>query len=177
MKTFTLSFIAILLLCSLKPPKKAAPQNDILYSKYGGDVDKMMQDMRRQDSMKYPFLYNLNDEAKIDSSTLTDEQTKILDYADELPAFPNGTAGLNEYILGYKLNIPDSLSSDKANVEVKFYVNTTGTTQDPVVIKTTNAKFDAFTRWLIYDMPTWTPAKQSGKTVNCYVALKITYGQ
>ncbi len=179
MKKLIVSFGCILLLCSLKPPKKGGngPQGDVLYTKYGGDVNKMMEDMRKQDSLKYPFLYNIQQEEKKDTVVTIDDETKILDYADELPKFTNGTQGINDYIQSYKLTIPDSLINEKANLEVKFYVNTIGTTRDPVVIKTDNPKFDAFTRWMIYDMPSWTPAKQNGKEVNCYVTLKVTYGK
>jgi hypothetical protein len=49
--------------------------------------------------------------------------------------------------------------------------------KNPKIIKTDNPSFELQTILLIEGMPKWTPAKQNGKDVNCYITLPIKYGQ
>ena len=49
--------------------------------------------------------------------------------------------------------------------------------KNPKIVKTDNPSFELQTILLIEGMPKWTPAKQNGKDVNCYVTLPIKYGQ
>jgi len=62
-------------------------------------------------------------------------------------------------------------------VIVKFYVNTLGDAKNPKIIKTDDPSFELQTIMLIDGMPKWTPGKQNGKEVNCYITLPVKYGQ
>ncbi|HOU47432.1 MAG TPA: energy transducer TonB [Chitinophagales bacterium] len=178
-KFFTLS-IAIaffVILTGFKPPKSPTPQNDILYSKYGGDVDKMLREERRLDSTAHPYLYKSEEPKKEVTSTIDDESV-IIEKAAIMPQFPEGEKALKEYIAsGTTFYIPDTLIGKKATIIVKFYINTLGDVKSPKVIKSDNPSFDLQAIMLVDGMPKWTPAKQNGKEVNCYITLPIKFGE
>jgi len=175
---FTLS--VGLLLCIItygfKPPKGSYPKNDILYSKYGGDIDKMVKEERRLDSIAHPYFYKTPEKAAENSSSVDDESI-ILEKAELMPQFPEGEKGLKEYIASGTTFIPDTLIGKKATITIKFYVNTLGDAKNPKVLKSDNASFDLQAIMLIDGMPKWTPGKQNGKEVNCYITLPVKYGE
>lgn len=164
-------------LSAFKPPKTSYPKNDILYSKYGGDVDLMMREERKLDSIAHPYLYEVKKE---DTTAIVDDlgdESVILEKADIMPVFPDGEKGLQEYIASNIVFLVDTLVGKKANVTVKFFVNKLGNAKNPVIVKTDNPSFNLQSIILIENMPNWTPAKKNGKEVNCYVTLPIKYGQ
>lgn len=167
--------IAVILF-GFKPPKNVkSPKDDILYSKYGGNVDSMLKGERRLDSINRPFLYQTFEDIDEDTVSIDDESV-ILDKAEKMPQFEGGQAGLTEYLKTATTFIADTLIDKKANVVVKFYVNTFGDAKNPKIIKTDNPSFDLQTLLIIENMPKWTPATQHGKNVNCYITLPIQYG-
>ncbi len=177
-KSFLLPIISLLFLAVLtgfKPPKNTYPKNDILYSKYGGDVEKMMTEERRLDSIEHPYLYEVKVEKK-DTSSFDDESV-IVEKAQIMPQFPDGEKGLKEYIASGTAFIPDTLVGKKATVIVKFYISFLGDAKNPVIVKTDNPSFDLQTIMLIDGMPKWTPGKTNGKEVNCYITMPVKYGQ
>jgi len=169
------SMIAFIGLTAFKPPKNTYPKNDILYSKYGGDINKMMTEERKLDSIAHPYLYEVKEEKK-DTSSFDDESV-IVEKAEVMPQFPDGDKGLKEYIASSTAFIADTLVGKKATVIVKFYVSFLGDAKNPKIIKTDNASFDLQTLVLIEGMPKWTPGKTNGKPVNCYITMPIKYGQ
>jgi protein TonB len=171
------SFILFLSVSGFKPPKSPYPKNDILYSKYGGDVEKMMKEERRLDSLAHPYLYQIQETEKKPETNSIDDESVILDNADVMPEFPDGAAGLQDYLASGTAFIPDTLVGKKATVLVKFYINTLGDAKDPKIVKTDDPSFDTYSVMLIDGMPKWTPAKHKGKDVNCYYTLTIKYGQ
>lgn len=162
-----------------KPPKNNTyPKNDILYSKYGGDIQKMMEGERRADSIARPFMYQTKAEEQPAVSTSTiDDESVILERAEIMPQFPDGEKGLKEYIASGIAFIPDTLVGKRASVVIKFYISTLGDAKDPKIIKTNDPSFDLQTIMLVDGMPKWTPGKQNGKEVNCYITLPVEYGQ
>ncbi|MFN8260473.1 MAG: energy transducer TonB [Chitinophagales bacterium] len=174
--TLILFFLLSLGLSAFKPPKNSAPKNDILYSKYGGDIDKMMREERRLDSLAHPYLYQVPEEKK-EGAPAIDDESVILEKAEIMPQFPEGEKGLKDYIQSGTTFIPDTLVGKKANVTVKFYINTLGDAKNPKVVKSDNPSFDIQAIMLIDGMPKWTPGKQNGKEVNCYITLALKYGQ
>lgn len=178
LKRFVLFFVTItgvITLMAFKPPKNNYPKGDILYSKYGGDVDKMMREERKLDSIAHPYLYEVIEEKK-DTSSFDDESV-ILEKAEIMPLFPDGEKGLKEYIASSTAFIADTLVGKKATVIVKFYVSYLGDAKNPKIMKSDNPSFDLQTLILVEGMPKWTPGKSKGKEVNCYVTLPIKYGQ
>lgn len=177
-KYIFLLFATFILLSAFKPPKSSYPKGDILYSKYGGNVDSMMAGERRADSLARPYMYqNIITEEKTVTENAVDDESVILEKATIMPQFPEGENGLQEYIATNKLLIPDSLVGLKANLIVKFYVNTLGDAKNPKIIKTDNPAFNEHVIILIDGMPKWTPAKQNDKNVNCYITIPVKYGE
>ncbi len=182
MKNRHLSILIILfvfiVMTGFKPPKNSYPKNDILYSKYGGDIEKMLEGERRADSIARPFMYQTKtEENQSTSASNIDDESIILEKAELMPQFPDGDKGLKDYIASGIAFIPDTLVGKKATVMIKFYINTLGDAKDPKIIKTNDPSFDLQTIMLIDGMPKWTPGKQNGKEVNCYITLPIQYGQ
>lgn len=167
----------LLLLYGFKPPKASYPKNDILYSKYGGDVDKMMAGERKADSLAHPYLYQTKEEPKTDSGSTIDDESVILEKAEIMPQFPEGEKGLKDYLATGTAFIPDTLVGKKATVLVKFYVNTLGDAKNPSILKSDDPNFNAQALMLIDGMPKWTPGKQNGKEINCYITLPVKYGE
>ncbi len=168
--------LILIVLTGFKPPKNTFPKGDILYSKYGGNIDSMMAGERKLDSLAHPFLYQVKEET-IDETTKMDDESVIREKAEIMPQFPDGEVGLKEYIISSTAFIPDTLVGKKATVFVKFYINTLGDAKNPIIIKTDNPSFELQTLILVEGMPKWTPAKQNGKEVNCYITLPIKYGE
>ena len=181
MKISIFSLVCILFgwlgLTAFKPPKNSYPKNDILYSKYGGDIDKMMAGERKEDSLAHPYLYEIKKTERIDSNPAIDDESHILEKAEIMPQFQDGEKGLKEYIASGIAFIPDTLVGKKATVIVKFYISTLGDAKDPKIIKTDDPSFELQTIMLIDGMPKWTPGKQNGKEINCYITLPVKYGQ
>jgi len=169
--------VVLIALTAFKPPKPTYPKNDILYSKYGGDVDLMMREERKKDSLARPYLYEVKKE---DTTSVVDDlgdESVILEKADVMPMFPDGEKGLQEYIASNIVFLVDTLVGKKATVSVKFFVNKLGNAKNPVIVKSDNPSFNLQSIIIIENMPSWTPAKKNGKEVNCYVTLPIKYGQ
>lgn len=164
---------------AFKPPKTSYPKGDILYSKYGGNVDSMLAGERKADSLARPYLYQniFSEEKKETDNNTIDDESIILEKASSMPQFPDGEAGLKEYISSNSLLVADSLIGQKANVLVKFYVSVLGDAKNATIIKTDNPSFNTQAVLLIDGMPKWTPAKQNGKDVNCYVTIPIKFGE
>lgn len=164
-------------LSGFKPPKNTFPQNDILYSKYGGDVDLMMREERKKDSLAHPYLYEVVKEEKVAEGSTFDDESVIVEKAEVMPQFPDGEKGLKEYLATSTTFIQDTLAGKKATVLVKFYVSFLGDAKNPTIVKSDNPSFDLQTIMIIDGMPKWIPGKTKGKDVNCYVTLTIKYGQ
>ncbi len=179
--TLSLSLYALMLLSAFKPPKNSTPnpKNDILYSKYGGDINKMLEGERKIDSMNRPYLYmNIVEEKKEESNTVDDE-SDIKERADIMPSYLAGEKELQTYIKQNAVLVGDSLVGVKATVLVKFYVNTLGDARFSKIIKTDNPKymFDLEVMRIIDGMEKWSPAKQNGVKVNCYQTITIRFGE
>lgn len=179
-KSFTLLLISFCILTmAFKPPKNNALKGDILYTKYGGNIEKMLEGERIKDSLARPYLYENKQLTPITNEEALpyDDESQIFDRAEIMPKFQNGQDGLSEYIASVLTYLPDTLVGKKTDVLVKFFVNTLGDARNPTILKTDNKSFDLHAIMLINDMPKWTPAKQNGKDVNCYYTLKIQYGK
>ncbi len=169
--------LLLLTIYGFKPPKSPFPKNDILYSKYGGDVDKMLREERKLDSLAHPYLYQSTKEVAKEENSGIDDESVIVEKAEIMPQFQDGEKGLKEYIASGTAFIPDTLVGKKATVVVKFHINTLGDAKNPKITKSTDPSFDLQTIMLVDGMPKWIPAKQNGKEVNCYITLPIKYGE
>ena len=96
--TFIITLIGFIGLTGFKPPKNTYPKGDILYSKYGGNLDSMTTGERKLDSLAHPYLYQPKEEEKKEESSSIDDESVILEKAEIMPQFPEGEAGLKDYI-------------------------------------------------------------------------------
>ncbi len=174
-------FMLMLFCTAFKPPKNnnSFPKNDILYSKYGGDVDKMLEGERRLDSIARPYLYQTIIEEKKEEISTIDDESNIKEKAEIMPAYISGEKELNSYIKQNAVLVGDTLVGVKATILVKFYINTLGDARFSKILKTDNPKysFDLEVMRIIDGMEKWNPAKQNGVEVNCYQTITIKFGE
>ena len=95
---------------------------------------------------------------------------------EEMPLFPGGEAAMWSWI--YKnLKYPEEASRLKieGNVGVRFYIDTKGTVQDIVVMKSDNPMFDNEAKRIVSIMPDWKPGRQGGDLVDVYEYVNIAF--
>ncbi len=100
----------------------------------------------------------------------------MLAYADEMPAYPGGEAALHRY-LTQKTVYPAAAYQRglSGTVVLQFVVDEQGRLLDPVVVKSTNAEFNAEALRLVRLMPWWTPGRQQGQPVRVRSTLPIQF--
>jgi hypothetical protein len=69
--------------------------------------------------MAHPYLYQLQETEKKPETNAIDDESVILDKAEVMPEFPDGAAGLQDYLASGTAFIPDTLVGKKATVLVK----------------------------------------------------------
>jgi protein TonB len=108
-----------------------------------------------------------------------DAQTEEVFTTVEQPAeFKGGICELSKY-LGNEIKYP-AIAKDRkigGKVFIKFIVDKDGTIKDPVILKGVEncPECDKEALRVISSMPSWIPAKQSGRTVSCYYNIPIKF--
>jgi protein TonB len=110
------------------------------------------------------------------AETSTPTAASVLNYAEEMPAFPGGEVALHRY-LATQTKYPSSALQRglSGTVVVQFVVDEQGRVLDPVVVKTTTADFNAEALRLVWLMPWWTPGRQQGEAVRVRCTLPIHF--
>ncbi|MFN8282159.1 MAG: energy transducer TonB [Chitinophagales bacterium] len=180
--TLLFLFFTLTVCTGFKPPKNNGtpnPKNDILYTIYGGDVDKMLEGERKKDSMARPYLYQTITEEKKEPASTVDDESNIKEKAEIMPTYVAGDKALQEYVKQNAALVGDSLVGVKATVTVKFFINTLGDARYTKILKTDNPSrsFDLEVMRIIDGMEKWNPAKQNGVEVNCYQTMTIKFGE
>jgi protein TonB len=96
--------------------------------------------------------------------------------ADEMPAFPGGTAAMLTF-LGRKINYPAAAldHSVSGKVHVAFVVDPEGHLHDPHVVRGLGYGLDDEALRLVRIMPWWTPGRVQGRPVWVSVTLPIVF--
>ena len=175
--TFWILMLCLFISFGFKTTKNKSPKEDILYTKYGGNIDSMLAGERKRDSLERPYLHQSFEDLEEIKTNAIDDESIIYEKVEKMPIFENGNQGLTEYLKTATTFIADTLVGKNANVIVKFYINTFGDAKNPKIIKTDNPAFDLQTILIIENMPKWEAATQNGKAVNCYQVLPIKFGQ
>ena len=118
------------------------------------------------------FVFSGNAEFKKDSTEL-----EIFDRAEVMPVFPGGTAELFKF-LAHNIQYPSKAREDglQGRVIVKFYLDTLGNLNDPIVIADNvggGCAEEAIR--VIKNMPKWTPGVQRGRLVKVIYTLPVTF--
>lgn len=96
--------------------------------------------------------------------------------ADEMPAFPGGTAAMLTF-LSRKINYPAAAldRSVSGKVHVAFVVDPEGHLHDPHVVRGLGYGLDEEALRLVRIMPWWTPGRVQGRPVWVSVTLPIVF--
>ncbi len=96
--------------------------------------------------------------------------------ADEMPAFPGGTAAMLTF-LSRKINYPAAAldRSVSGKVHVAFVVDPEGRLHDPHVVRGLGYGLDEEALRLVRIMPWWTPGQVQGRPVWVSVTLPIAF--
>lgn len=102
------------------------------------------------------------------------DETKVYDYADEMPEFPGGTDKLKDFIRK-ELSCMDGIDKYKGRVVVGFIVEKDGSLSDIKVVKSLNSACDNAALRIIGLMPKWKPASLCGEKVRCKYLIPINF--
>lgn len=94
----------------------------------------------------------------------------IFEVVDENPRFPNGTEGLQNYIVSQTCHIK---VDKECRAVVKFIVEKDGTISNARIIKNDNILNDDIYIDIINRMPNWVPGKMYGSPCRTYITIPI----
>lgn len=99
----------------------------------------------------------------------------IYDVVDEMPKYPSGFEGLQDYIRK-KRNKPLLINGDKPyRVVIEVVIEKDGRITNARIRKSVDSLHDNDALRIVREMPKWIPAKQNGKTVRCKMPIPISY--
>ena len=100
----------------------------------------------------------------------------VLNYAEQMPAFPGGEVALHRYLATQTKYPADALRRGvSGQVVVQFVVDEQGRVLEPRVVKSTDADFNAEALRLVWLMPWWTPGRQQQQAVRVRCTLPISF--
>lgn len=96
---------------------------------------------------------------------------------EEPPTFPGGDKALSNFINSNQV-YPDNWRADsvEGRVFVTFIVDSTGSIQNPKILKGLDPTLDSIALMIIRKMPKWSPGKQRNKPVAVQLNLPIKFG-
>ena len=111
---------------------------------------------------------------EIDNEKLS--QPDVFDKVDEMPHFPDGMAGLMQY-LSTNVRYPKDAkeSGAQGRVIVSFIVEKDGSISNAKVTKPTYSSLDEEALRVVSAMPKWVPGKQNGEAVRVKYAVPVTF--
>lgn len=111
---------------------------------------------------------------EIDNEKLS--QPDVFDKVDEMPHFPDGMAGLMQY-LSTNVRYPKDAkeSGAQGRVIVSFIVEKDGSISNANVTKPTYSSLDEEALRVVSAMPKWVPGKQNGEAVRVKYAVPVTF--
>lgn len=100
----------------------------------------------------------------------------VLDYAEQLPAFPGGAAALHQFLITHLAYPPEAVKAERSGqVVVQFVVDEQGRTRDVEAVRTSDPIFDAAAKRVVMMMPWWTPGVDQGQPVRVRCTLPIIF--
>lgn len=104
------------------------------------------------------------------------KESDVLVFAEEMPAFPNGSKALVEAIVK-TIDYPDDAIKQKieGKVHVRFIITKDGKAVQPSIIKGLLPSLDSEVIKSINKLPKFIPGKNGGVPVNVWYAVPITF--
>ena len=100
----------------------------------------------------------------------------ILNYAEQMPAFPGGPMALPQFLAAHITYPPEAFKAGRSgSVVVQFVVDEQGHTSDVEAVRTSDPEFDAAAKYVVRMMPWWTPGMDKGQPVRVQCTLPIIF--
>ena len=120
------------------------------------------------------IITTVNHQEEIENEPLS--QPDVFDKVDEMPHFPDGMAGLMQY-LSTNVRYPKDAkeSGTQGSVIVSFIVEKDGSISNAKVTKPTYSSLDEEALRVVSAMPKWVPGKQNGEAVRVKYAVPVSF--
>ena len=100
----------------------------------------------------------------------------VLNYAEQMPAFPGGATALHQFLATHITYPPEAFKAGRSgSVVVQFVVDEQGRTRDVEAVRTSDPEFDAVAKYVVLMMPWWTPGMENGQPVRVRCTLPIVF--
>lgn len=107
---------------------------------------------------------------------VVEEETQILNFAEEMPEFPGGPAAMSKFLHDNLKYPPIAAESGiSGRVYVGFVVNRDGTIVDVAITRGVETSLDNEAIRVVKSMPKWKPGKQGGKTVRVSYSIPVNF--
>ena len=105
-----------------------------------------------------------------------EEEQKVFDVVEQMPAFPGGPNALFEY-LSKNIKYPAVAEENgvQGRVIVTFVVEKDGSITDVKVAKSVDPSLDKEAQRVVRSMPHWIPGKQNGSAVRVKYTVPVTF--
>ena len=114
--------------------------------------------------------------ASVSSTAPAAPEPVVLNYAEQMPVFPGGTAALHQFLAAHITYPPEAFKAGRSgSVVVQFMVDEQGRTRDVEVVRTSDPEFDAAAKYVVLMMPWWTPGVDKGQPVRVRCTLPIIF--
>ena len=114
--------------------------------------------------------------ASVSSTAPAAPEPVVLNYAEQMPAFPGGPTALHQFLAAHITYPPVAFKAGRSgSVVVQFMVDEQGRTRDVEVVRTSDPEFDAAAKYVVLMMPWWTPGVDKGQPVRVRCTLPIIF--
>jgi len=120
--------------------------------------------------------YILTIACMLSSLVMFAQQGEVLTVAEQMPVFPGGEAGLNDY-LQKNIQYPDDAkqSATEGTCFVTFVVSSTGEVTGAQILRGAAESLNREALRVVNAMPKWQPAMQSGEAVSVKFTLPVRF--
>ena len=114
--------------------------------------------------------------ASVSSTAPVAPEPVVLNYAEQMPAFPGGTTALHQFLAAHIAYPPEAFKAGRSgSVVVQFVVDEQGRTRDVEAVRTSDPEFDAAAKHVVLVMPWWMPGVDNGQPVRVRCTLPIIF--
>src|SRR5574344_2253775 len=105
-----------------------------------------------------------------------EEENKVFDVVEQMPAFPGGPSALMSYLSkNIKYPVVAEENGVQGRVIVTFVVERDGSITDVRVAKSVDPSLDKEAQRVVRSMPNWIPGKQNGSAVRVKYTVPVTF--
>ncbi|MCM1078865.1 MAG: TonB family protein [Bacteroidales bacterium] len=105
-----------------------------------------------------------------------EEENKVFDVVEQMPAFPGGPAALMQYLSSHvKYPAVAEENGISGRVTVQFVVERDGSVTDVKTMKSVDPSLDREAERVVKSMPKWIPGKQNGSPVRVKYFVPVVF--